>query len=272
MCRRPPDGADLPPHYKHGRPSRPQPFAGAATVARATDLDTKNVKVFSDGANWESVRPSCKFGSGSVSKDRGAGAVENSSSRTKRLIAPAPGWKLLICRRYPVAAPGHHISQGGDGVVGKSLQGPGRDGRRLMALERAVLIALRRCVEALRAWPCDMVHESIPDGPGGDPMPSERSPSGFARTGLCPEAGRATNLACSHTMARYVLRDAIMTVPGTATKLWLPPCMNSNKRSACSTAAATMRKADGQAPSWRTRTAHRENAISPLSSPNTAPV
>jgi hypothetical protein len=54
MCRRPPDGADLPPHYKHGRLSRPQPFAGAATVARATDLDTKNVKVFSDGPNWES--------------------------------------------------------------------------------------------------------------------------------------------------------------------------------------------------------------------------
>src|ERR1700681_5193 len=34
MCRRPPDGADLPPHYKHDRLSRPQPFAGAATVAR----------------------------------------------------------------------------------------------------------------------------------------------------------------------------------------------------------------------------------------------
>ena len=83
-----------------------------------------------------------------------------------------------------------------------------------MALERAGLIALRRRVEALRARPCDMVHESIPAGSGGDPMPNERSPSGFARTGLCPEAGRATNLACSHTMTRYVLRDAIIEVPG----------------------------------------------------------
>jgi hypothetical protein len=83
-----------------------------------------------------------------------------------------------------------------------------------MALERAVLIALRRRVEALRAWPCDMAHESIPPGPGGDPMRSARSPSGFARIGLCLEAERATNLACSHTMARYLLRDAIMLVAG----------------------------------------------------------
>jgi hypothetical protein len=82
-----------------------------------------------------------------------------------------------------------------------------------MAIEQAVLIALRSRIEALQATPCGMAHESIPDGPDGDPMPSVRSPSGFARTGLCPEAERATNLACSHTMARYVLRDAIMQVP-----------------------------------------------------------
>jgi hypothetical protein len=43
-----------------------------------------------------------------------------------------------------------------------------------------------------------------------------RSPSGFARAGLCSEAARATNLACSHTMARYRLRDAIMQMPGEA--------------------------------------------------------
>ena len=83
-----------------------------------------------------------------------------------------------------------------------------------MALEPEALIALRRRVEALRASPCDMAHESIPAGPDGDPVRSTRSPSGFARIGLCPEAGRATNLACSHTMARYVLRDAIKQVPG----------------------------------------------------------
>jgi hypothetical protein len=44
MCRRPPDGADLPPHYKHGRLSRPQPFADAATVTIAA-LTTPNVIV-----------------------------------------------------------------------------------------------------------------------------------------------------------------------------------------------------------------------------------
>lgn len=83
-----------------------------------------------------------------------------------------------------------------------------------MALEPAVLIALRARVEALRASPCGMAHEAIPAGPGGDPMPNVRSPSGFARVGLCAEAVRATNLACSHTMARYALRGAIMLVAG----------------------------------------------------------
>jgi hypothetical protein len=96
----------------------------------------------------------------------------------------------------------------------ETLHGPGRDGRRLMALERAVLIALRGRVEALQAVPCGMAHESIPVGSDGDPMRSARSPSGFARTGLCLEVERATNLGCSHTMARYVLRDALLQVPG----------------------------------------------------------
>ena len=83
-----------------------------------------------------------------------------------------------------------------------------------MALEPEALIALRRRVEALRASPCGMAHESIPAGPDGDPRRSMRSPSGFARVGLCHEAVRAVNLACSHTMARYVLRDAIMQLTG----------------------------------------------------------
>jgi hypothetical protein len=83
-----------------------------------------------------------------------------------------------------------------------------------MALEPEALIALRRRVEALHGSPCDMAHETIPTGPDGDPVRSTRSPSGFARAGLCPETRRATNLACSHTMARYVLSDAIMQVPG----------------------------------------------------------
>jgi len=83
-----------------------------------------------------------------------------------------------------------------------------------MALEPEALIWLRRRVEALRALPCDMVHERIPAGPDGDPVRNAHSPSGFARVGLCPEAVRAKNLACSHTTARYALRDAIKQVPG----------------------------------------------------------
>ena len=59
-----------------------------------------------------------------------------------------------------------------------------------------------------------MAHEGIPSGPGGHPVPNAHSDSGFARVGLCGEAVRAANLACSHTMARYVLRDAIRKVPG----------------------------------------------------------
>jgi hypothetical protein len=83
-----------------------------------------------------------------------------------------------------------------------------------MPLAAEALIALRRRVEALRAASCDMAHERIPAGPDGAPVRSTRSPSGFARVGLCSEAARATNLTCSHTMARYRLRDAIMQMPG----------------------------------------------------------
>ena len=83
-----------------------------------------------------------------------------------------------------------------------------------MELEPESLIALRRRVEALRAPPCGMAHESIPAGPDGKPVQSARSPSGFARAGICPEAVRTAHLACSHTMARHVLRDALMQVPG----------------------------------------------------------
>jgi hypothetical protein len=83
-----------------------------------------------------------------------------------------------------------------------------------MPFEPEGLIVLRRRVEALRVAPCDMAHESIPVGPEGTPAPSTRSPSGFARAGLCPEAVRASHLGCSHTMARYLLRDVIMQMPG----------------------------------------------------------
>jgi hypothetical protein len=44
------------------------------------------------------------------------------------------------------------------------------------ALERAIPIALRARVEALRAVPCGMAHERMPDGLDGDPMRRARSP------------------------------------------------------------------------------------------------
>jgi hypothetical protein len=106
------------------------------------------------------------------------------------------------------------VSQAATESFEEHFAGPGRNGRRSMAFEPEALMALRRRVEALHASPCDMAHESIPAGPDGDPVRSTYSPSGFARVGLCPEAGRATSLACSHTTARYVLRDAIKQVPG----------------------------------------------------------
>lgn len=83
-----------------------------------------------------------------------------------------------------------------------------------MPLDPDALIALRRRIEALHTLSCDMAHESIPAGPDGAPVRSTRSPSGFERVGICSDAKRVTNLACSHTMARYLLRDAIMQLPG----------------------------------------------------------
>jgi len=144
-----------------------------------------------------------------------------------------------------------------------------------MALEREALIALRRRVEALRAWSCDMAHESIPAGPDGAPMRSTRSPSGFARVGLCPEAGRATNLACSHTMTRYVLRDAVTQVRGEGNGA-VVAALHELKQ-AISLLDHRRYEPAGPAPAWRKRTARQQNAkspdaISPLLSPNTAPV
>ena len=76
---------------------------------------------------------------------------------------------------------------------------------------------------------CGMAHERIPPSPDGDPMRSARSPSGFARIGLRPDAERATNLGCGPTSARHVSRDAITREPETATSC-LPPCLTSKTR------------------------------------------
>jgi hypothetical protein len=147
-----------------------------------------------------------------------------------------------------------------------------RFGSLSMALEVAALIELRRRVEALSASPCGMAHESIPAGPDGDPVRSTRSPSGFARVGLCPEAGRAANLACSHTMARYALRDAIMQAPGEGDEAVLAALHELEQ----TISLLDHRRYDAEnrrpAPGRRARTRRRANAKSPFSPPNTAPV
>ena len=87
-----------------------------------------------------------------------------------------------------------------------------------MRPEQETLTALRDRVAALQAPPCGMAHERIPAGADGGPMASSRSPSGFARIGVCPETVRAVHIGCSHTTARYLLRDALMMLPGAEAK------------------------------------------------------
>jgi hypothetical protein len=76
------------------------------------------------------------------------------------------------------------------------------------------LATLRDRVAALRAPACGMAHESVTAGGDGLPVPSSVSDSGYARAGICPASVRARHLGCSHTMARYVLRDALAGVSG----------------------------------------------------------
>ena len=59
-----------------------------------------------------------------------------------------------------------------------------------------------------------MAHESVRLDARGKPIKNAQADSGYSRPGLCPEALRATHLGCSHTMARYVLRDALGRLPG----------------------------------------------------------
>ncbi len=83
-----------------------------------------------------------------------------------------------------------------------------------MAPDRESLTSWRMRLAALRAPACGMAHESIRSGPDAMPVRNSRSPSGYARAGICPEAIRSGHLGCSHTMARHLLRDALGRVPG----------------------------------------------------------
>ncbi|HLL47814.1 MAG TPA: hypothetical protein VK399_13970 [Longimicrobiaceae bacterium] len=72
------------------------------------------------------------------------------------------------------------------------------------------LRALREQVASLQVTRCRMFHERVRVENGavlrvsrGEPEPSP------VRIGLCSPEVRARNLACGHTMARYVLLDAV---------------------------------------------------------------
>lgn len=82
------------------------------------------------------------------------------------------------------------------------------------------LRVLRDRIASLRVIRCRMIHERVrvEDGAvvrisrgGAEPV--------VARVGLCAPEERARNLACGHTMARYLLLDAISALHGTG---WLP--------------------------------------------------
>ncbi len=83
-----------------------------------------------------------------------------------------------------------------------------------MTPDRESLISWRMRLAALRAPACGMAHESIRSGPEAKPVRNSRSPSGYARAGICPEAIRSGHLGCSHTTARHLLRDALDCIPG----------------------------------------------------------
>ncbi|HEV2734140.1 MAG TPA: hypothetical protein VGV85_04845 [Longimicrobiaceae bacterium] len=72
------------------------------------------------------------------------------------------------------------------------------------------LRALRERIASLQVTRCRMFHERVRVENGaalrvsrGEPEPS------LVRIGLCSPEARARNLACGHTMARYVLLDAV---------------------------------------------------------------
>ena len=72
------------------------------------------------------------------------------------------------------------------------------------------LLDLRERLAALRVVRCRMVHERVrlEDGMPQREDRGDAEPS-MVRMGLCKSEVRGRNLACGHTMARYVLLDAV---------------------------------------------------------------
>jgi hypothetical protein len=66
-----------------------------------------------------------------------------------------------------------------------------------------------------------MAHESIPSGTDGMLLRDSRNQSGYVRPGICAEALRADHVGCTHTTARYALREALERVPGDAAEAML---------------------------------------------------
>lgn len=72
------------------------------------------------------------------------------------------------------------------------------------------LRTLREQIASLRVTRCRMFHERVRVENGAVLRVSRGEPEpGLVRVGLCGPEVRARNLACGHTMARYVLLDAV---------------------------------------------------------------
>ena len=69
---------------------------------------------------------------------------------------------------------------------------------------------LRRRVGSLHAVHCGLGHERILRAEGTQrPLPGPHSDHGYERRGLCERSIRERRIGCTHTLARYALRDAL---------------------------------------------------------------
>ena len=71
-------------------------------------------------------------------------------------------------------------------------------------------IALNKKIANLKAVKCRLTHERVKfDAETNLPVAESLPELGYERVGLCPPEIRSERLACGHTMARYLLEDAL---------------------------------------------------------------
>jgi hypothetical protein len=83
----------------------------------------------------------------------------------------------------------------------------------MRAVSPESLRTLRDQIASLQVTRCRMFHERVRIENGAVLRVSRGEPeSGVVRIGLCSPEVRARNLACGHTMARYLLLDAVQAL------------------------------------------------------------